>query len=137
MSEAIELKPCPFCGGDLTLTSDGWKNRITGTECENCEIEFMVKNCESDDEWIERISARATPEGSRGETPGADMQAKYCEWLKRADYHHSPDLEDAYSGGWSDRAAPEDRPETPTKEPKDPHDGTRPIPPHQMFPDAE
>ncbi len=64
---------CPFCGGELTLTSDGQEQRITGTECENCGIEFNVRGCESDDEWVERLQVRPEAGGNPTPSPARPM----------------------------------------------------------------
>jgi len=49
MTDAQELKPCPFCGGEATYSHDGPPaNRWWTAKCTNCRAEVSLCNCEAE-----------------------------------------------------------------------------------------
>ena len=57
----MDLKPCPFCGSNVTLTKVIGVNALYAVYCsnENCYIQPSTKVCKSREEAIDAWNRRA------------------------------------------------------------------------------
>jgi Lar family restriction alleviation protein len=54
-----ELKPCPFCGGEVRLSQYDPETRMTeAVFCEDCNLEFYKWDSEASDAFIGRWNTR-------------------------------------------------------------------------------
>lgn len=58
----IELKPCPFCGGEAVV--DGCDDALWVVICKKCYIETSLQSTEQDaiDAWNRRVESTFTPD---------------------------------------------------------------------------
>lgn len=59
----IELKPCPFCGGDVSFDKEYSYLRDSVIYCDGCDMVFTLDDCTSSDDDIARAWNRRVSDG--------------------------------------------------------------------------